>query len=360
MTSFRIVLAAAAVSAMSAGAPAAPGDLDGCWSAFPIIDRESAPVHLGFQTDGDTTSVRIHIPALEVAGLSLGRVERDGQRVKAGPLSLVLDASGRLEGTLDVLDPADRPRAVFRRSRWLAPDCTTIALQLDGRWPGTARALQTGHGRRHRRRAADADHEHPVPARSDAGRAHRARPGGHRLASRGDPPAGPPGRGRPGAGPGFGRPDRDRQGAPGAGRRGRRAVEAVAAAPRHGRATLVATIPGDLEVVADARRLQQVLRNLLLNAVRHTPADGRVELGARTGAAVDVFVRDSGEGIAPEHLPHVFERFYRTDRSRSRATGGAGLGLAIAKQLVEAHGGEIGVESEPGLGSRFWFTLPQP
>jgi signal transduction histidine kinase len=73
---------------------------------------------------------------------------------------------------------------------------------------------------------------------------------------------------------------------------------------------------------------------------------------------VRISVRDSGAGIAPEHLPYLFERFYRADASRSRATGGSGLGLAIAKQVVQAHGGQITVESQPGQGSCFTFTLP--
>ena len=78
----------------------------------------------------------------------------------------------------------------------------------------------------------------------------------------------------------------------------------------------------------------------------------------RTADGVEVTVADTGEGIPPEHLPHVFERFYRADRSRSRATGGAGIGLAVVKQLVEAHGGRVGVESTPGRGTTLRFTLP--
>jgi signal transduction histidine kinase len=73
---------------------------------------------------------------------------------------------------------------------------------------------------------------------------------------------------------------------------------------------------------------------------------------------VRVEVRDTGSGIAPEHLPNVFERFYRADPSRARSTGGAGIGLALVKQFVSAHGGEVAVESEVGQGSRFSFTLP--
>ena len=73
---------------------------------------------------------------------------------------------------------------------------------------------------------------------------------------------------------------------------------------------------------------------------------------------MEVSVRDTGDGIAPDELPYVFDRFWRGDKSRARETGGTGLGLAIAKQLIEAQGGSIGVESQAGQGSRFWFRLP--
>jgi signal transduction histidine kinase len=93
--------------------------------------------------------------------------------------------------------------------------------------------------------------------------------------------------------------------------------------------------------------------------VAHTPQGGEISVAARAGEGeVAVSVRDTGAGIAPEHLPYVFDRFYRADSSRARQTGGAGLGLAIVKQLVLAHGGTISVTSEPGQGSTFTFTLP--
>jgi signal transduction histidine kinase len=112
-------------------------------------------------------------------------------------------------------------------------------------------------------------------------------------------------------------------------------------------------------VFADAERLGQILRNLLSNALAHTPAGGRIVIRAgRRGDSVEITVRDSGPGISPEHLPLVFERFYRTDASRSRATGGAGLGLAIVRQLARAHGGEVRAESVPGSGASFHVLLP--
>ena len=112
-------------------------------------------------------------------------------------------------------------------------------------------------------------------------------------------------------------------------------------------------------VEMDRLRIQQALGNLLDNAIRHTPPGGSVTVAARPhGDGVRVEVTDTGSGIAPEDLPHVFDRLYRADPSRDRATGGSGLGLTIARQLVEAHGGTIWAESEPGAGSRFGFDLP--
>jgi signal transduction histidine kinase len=124
--------------------------------------------------------------------------------------------------------------------------------------------------------------------------------------------------------------------------------------------TIRLALPPDLPLVdADPQRIRQVLRNLLVNAIEHTPAGGEVAILARlVGSEVEASVQDTGEGIAPEHLPYVFERLYRADRSRARTTGGAGLGLAIVRQLVEAHGGRVGVKSEVGEGSTFTFTLP--
>jgi signal transduction histidine kinase len=119
-------------------------------------------------------------------------------------------------------------------------------------------------------------------------------------------------------------------------------------------------LAGDLPpVFADRERIHQVLFNLLDNAVRFTPHGGRVTVSAeRHNGAVDVHVADTGPGIAAEHLPRLFERFYRVDPARSQKDGGTGIGLAIARSVVEAHGGRIWAESIPGAGSVFTFELP--
>jgi signal transduction histidine kinase len=120
-------------------------------------------------------------------------------------------------------------------------------------------------------------------------------------------------------------------------------------------------VPDGLPPVrADEDRIGQVLLNLVGNALQYTPAGGRVCLRARhQGDVVHLAVEDTGIGIPTKHLPHVFERFYRVDKSRSRAGGGSGIGLTIAKHLVEAHGGHIQAASDgPGQGSSFSFTLP--
>ncbi|KAB8140475.1 HAMP domain-containing protein [Chloroflexia bacterium SDU3-3] len=115
----------------------------------------------------------------------------------------------------------------------------------------------------------------------------------------------------------------------------------------------------------DPQRMQQVLGNLLANALRHTPAGGSVGLRAelRGGGkgqppSVAISVRDTGAGIAPDDLAHIFERFWRADQARTRGTGGTGLGLAIARQIVVAHGGDISAESERGAGTCLTITLP--
>jgi two-component system OmpR family sensor kinase len=180
------------------------------------------------------------------------------------------------------------------------------------------------------------------------------------------------------------------------------AVEGIRPEAAERGVAIAVDVPPDLPAVsADGHRVAQVLRNLLGNALRYTPAGGTITLSAvaewvrgseevsergrergsgseprtqnsepgsvliptpnpqhPTPNRVRVTVADTGAGIPPEHLPHVFDRFYRVDRSRTRASGGTGLGLSVAKQLVEAHGGRIWAESSLGHGSAFHFTLP--
>jgi two-component system phosphate regulon sensor histidine kinase PhoR len=112
-------------------------------------------------------------------------------------------------------------------------------------------------------------------------------------------------------------------------------------------------------VVADPDALQQVLTNLMENALRYTPAGGRITCRSVVqGAGIAISVQDTGSGITPEHLPRIFERFYRSDPSRSREEGGTGLGLAIVKHLVEAHGGRVWAESERGVGTTITCWIP--
>ncbi|HSH04001.1 MAG TPA: ATP-binding protein [Anaerolineae bacterium] len=114
------------------------------------------------------------------------------------------------------------------------------------------------------------------------------------------------------------------------------------------------------QVYIDPERITQVLLNLLGNALQYTRPGGRVTIRAKFQSnEIAIAVQDNGIGIAPEHVPHIFERFYRVDKSRSRVGGGSGIGLTISKHLVEAHGGRIWVESSQlGEGSIFVFTLP--
>jgi signal transduction histidine kinase len=127
--------------------------------------------------------------------------------------------------------------------------------------------------------------------------------------------------------------------------------------------SLALELPEDLPVLnLDSGRIGQVLRNLLENAIRHSPQGGQVRLTMRRdtqpNGGIRATVADQGAGIPAAALELVFERFYRADPSRARSTGGAGLGLAIVKLLVEAHGGRVWAESEPGQGARFVFTIP--
>jgi two-component system sensor histidine kinase BaeS len=102
-----------------------------------------------------------------------------------------------------------------------------------------------------------------------------------------------------------------------------------------------------------------MLNNLIGNALRHTPSGGAVTISAwREGGQIHITVADTGEGISPADLAHIFERFYRGEKSRNRGTGGAGLGLAIAQGIARAHGGMIAVESQVGTGTTFRVTLP--
>jgi len=119
-------------------------------------------------------------------------------------------------------------------------------------------------------------------------------------------------------------------------------------------------VPDDIPpVFADRERLHQVLFNLLDNAVRLTPPGGEVVVSAlRVDGRCEVSVADTGPGIPPEHVPRLFERFYRVDPARSQKDGGTGIGLAIARSVVEAHGGRIRAESRVGEGSVFTFDLP--
>ncbi|MFI9557735.1 sensor histidine kinase [Nonomuraea endophytica] len=134
--------------------------------------------------------------------------------------------------------------------------------------------------------------------------------------------------------------------------------QVAAAHPAPGRTLTVTAAPG-LTLEADPVRLRQAVGNLVTNAVRHTPPGGHVALTGRPrGDQMTIEVADTGTGIAPEDLPHVFDRFWRADRSRSRKGGGSGLGLAIVRSIVTAHGGTVTAASTPGEGTVFTITLP--
>lgn len=123
---------------------------------------------------------------------------------------------------------------------------------------------------------------------------------------------------------------------------------------------LVNEIPPEIQVYADVMRLEQMLTNLVDNAVKFNRENGKVTVSHRQNEQNDaISISDTGEGISNEHLQRIFERFYRTDRARSREIGGTGLGLAIVKHLAKLHGGEISVCSTPGKGSTFTIELPK-
>ncbi|GHO47244.1 sensor histidine kinase [Ktedonospora formicarum] len=138
------------------------------------------------------------------------------------------------------------------------------------------------------------------------------------------------------------------------------AVQALSLQAERKQLTLSTELPKDLPLVeADAHRVGQILRNLLSNAIKYTPEKGDVSVSVHAlEQEVQISVSDTGIGIANEQLPLIFRHFYRADSSRTRATGGNGLGLAIVEQLVHAHGGQVSVRSHVGKGSCFIFTLP--
>jgi two-component system phosphate regulon sensor histidine kinase PhoR len=140
-----------------------------------------------------------------------------------------------------------------------------------------------------------------------------------------------------------------------------RALEDLQARAAEKNVTLENLVPTGLRALADADRLQQVLSNLIENAIKYGRDAGRVSIGAkaRSENEVEIWVRDDGPGIPAGARERVFERFYRADRARSAESSGTGLGLSIVKHIVQAHGGEVGVNSEPGTGTTFFFTLPK-
>ncbi|MCX5784210.1 MAG: ATP-binding protein [Elusimicrobia bacterium] len=137
-------------------------------------------------------------------------------------------------------------------------------------------------------------------------------------------------------------------------------VRGLAAILAKKKIALLNLVPAGLRVNADRDKLSQVLINLLDNAAKYNKNGGKIKISAvPEGEVVKVSVEDTGHGIPAAHLPRIFERFYRVDKARSRELGGTGLGLSIVKHLVELHGGTVGVESNEGHGSTFWFTLPK-
>lgn len=123
---------------------------------------------------------------------------------------------------------------------------------------------------------------------------------------------------------------------------------------------LVISANGAAIMVGDPVRLRHVIYNLVDNAIKYTPPNGRLEIAVATlPRSVRLSIKDTGVGISPEHLPHVFERFYRVDKARNRVEGGAGLGLSIVQSIVQAHGGQVRIESQPGVGTHCTVQLPR-
>ncbi len=141
-----------------------------------------------------------------------------------------------------------------------------------------------------------------------------------------------------------------------------RAVLAHSPAAQQKQIELLLNVPLNLaDVLVDSDRMAQVLDNLLSNGLRYTPENGRIQLAAsQTPTAIQITVQDSGSGLDDTELAHLFDRFYRADKSRQRHEGGSGLGLAIAKSIVENHNGRIWAESKPGQGATFCIQLPLP
>ncbi len=132
-------------------------------------------------------------------------------------------------------------------------------------------------------------------------------------------------------------------------------------AMQHDIAVAMETEGGFEPIEADVEKLNQVFSNLIDNALKYTPKGSRIEIGARPGSEneVECFVRDNGSGIPPDDLPHIFERFYRVEKGRSRETGGTGLGLSIVKHIVQLHGGRVWAENREGQGLAILLRLPR-
>jgi two-component system, OmpR family, sensor histidine kinase CiaH len=137
------------------------------------------------------------------------------------------------------------------------------------------------------------------------------------------------------------------------------AVEQVRPAALEKGISLSVESNSEVRLKADQDLILQLMLNLLDNSVKYTPSGGAIEISVRAaGGQAEVTVSDTGPGIPPEHLPHIFDRFYRVDKARTRAEGGAGLGLSISRWIAEAHGGTLRVESARDQGSKFTLSLP--